>query len=114
METLVLRIESDGTARRERVDQKSLNARMNGALTFVGAVDALNVFLVGSSDESSGLPPNESTSFIDERCYGAVYAIGSDARGEACDVDIPSLCTALQLNLHSDTSDDRTAAPDRR
>lgn len=88
--SLVIRVPPDGKMVEECIDQKLLHHRFEaGKMTFVGGIDELECFIVGSL---AGTVVNARLKqFRNDDAFDDMYIIGSDANGEPTDISLVRL-----------------------
>lgn len=95
--TRVLCIQPDGQSECLNMKQEEIYQHIPGPISFVGAIQELEVFLVGTTVQNDGLVRNTSISKIDVECYGPVYAIGSDLNGNEQDIDTNAVIEHIDI-----------------
>lgn len=95
MPSIVVRVTSDGKMTNEEIDQEDIHRNFAlGTMTFVGAIDDLQCFLLGTTtDPIDGSVVNRVLEcFMHERdVYGTIYVIASDVAGNATDITLEKL-----------------------
>ena len=92
--SVCLLVHTDGTRERVKWQQSAVAAHLGGAVTFVGALDDLSVFLVGvadATDDVNALARTHPWLFLEPNVRGPVVFIASDPDGDEMDVDVLSL-----------------------
>ena len=87
-------VHTDGTRECVKWPQTSVAAHLGGAVTFVGAMNDLQVFLVGvadSTEDVNALARTHPWLFLERDVRGPVVFIASDPDGDEMDVDVPAL-----------------------
>lgn len=98
MKTFIVSVQLDGTMSEFEMDQKDLHTLVDGGLTFVGAIESLDAFLVSSEsscETDSGGIPSILTRFVDMPCFGPVFIVGSDTNGKEKDVRLADVQNLL-------------------
>ena len=98
--SVCLLVHTDGTRERVVWEQCEVAKRLGGAISFVGAIDALRVVAVGLANAPVAHGPNALARthphvFHDMDVRGPIIFVGSDDDGDEMDVDVAALHASL-------------------
>lgn len=100
---LVVILEQNEVVRTQYMDQSNLRAFYDDAsISFCGAIDDCHCVCVKRANrrlDSLNSFAVRFPKYFDADTYGDVLVVGSDARGEACDVDVVSLSRLLDIAI---------------
>lgn len=100
--SVVVLLGKDGTLRKRIADQTKLHDELGGDVTFVGGIDDLHVFAVGRrtprADDALN-PLCSNAAHFDAPVKGDVILIGSDANGNAQDVDLDGVAKWFEQHI---------------